>query len=151
MLYSGTVAAATEGFFHGIPAIAFSLVDCTDGFEQAAQTAADVVQRCYGNPLLKDNVLSVNFPRLETHDDVILSATRLGRRGRHGNASNVHGTDPRGEKIYWIGAVGKPMDAGAGTDFSAIESGQVSITPIGVDMTAHDHIAPLTNLLESSV
>jgi len=146
VLYSGTVAAATEGFFHGFPAIAFSLAAYSGGFERSAQIAVDVIKRCHDNPLLKDNILSINIPYLSDSDSVTLSATRLGRRGRTGVGS-IHSQDPRGEKIFWIGQVGDPQDDGTGTDFHAIKNGEVSVTPISVDMTAHDCVEPLGSIL----
>jgi len=149
VLYSGTVAAATEGFFHGFPAMAFSLAAASGDFAKPAQVAAEVIRRCCDSPLLKDNILSINMPHLDASDAVTLSATRLGRRGRSGNSSIHHSTDPRGEKIYWIGQVGDPKDAGEGTDFHAVHSGEVSVTPITPDMTAHDRIASLSQILRA--
>ena len=108
-----------------------------------------MIRRCCDSPLLKDNILSINMPHLDASDAVTLSATRLGRRGRSGSSSIHHSTDPRGEKIYWIGQVGDPKDAGEGTDFHAVHSGEVSVTPITPDMTAHDRIASLSQILRA--
>ena len=127
--------------------MAFSLAVVSGGFVTPAQIAVEVIKRCCDNPLLKDNILSINIPHLEASDDVTLSATRLGRRGRSGSSSIQHSRDPRGEKIYWIGQVGDPKDAGEGTDFHAIGSGKVSVTPVTPDMTAHEHVASLNKLL----
>lgn len=140
VVYSGTVAAALEGFFHDIPAMAFSLAGVEGQFDTAAQIAVDVIHRFVESPELKRNILSVNIPDGVTAEAADLSITRLGRRGRDKNS--IKQTDPRGESIYWIGAVGKPMDTEPGTDFHAIANGSVSITPITYDMTAHSCIKP---------
>ncbi len=141
VLYSGTVAAAMEGFFHGIPAIAFSLAGVEGRFDIAAEIAVQVIKRFEGSALLKTNMLSINIPDLSSADSVSMSVTRLGQRGRVPNG--IVQTDPRGEKIYWVGGVGTPQDAGEGTDFHAIANGSVSVTPITTDLTAHDKLAPL--------
>ena len=151
VLYSGTVAAAMEGFFHGVPGLAFSLADYKGRFDLAAQVAVDVIKRCTDCPLLKDNILSINIPAMEPEDaadlDVTrLAVTRLGRRSRARNSGIVQ-TDPRGENVYWIGSVGKPHDTDAGTDFYAVANGEVSVTPVSPDMTDHARITPLTEWL----
>ncbi len=145
VVYSGTVAAAMEGFFHGLPAMAFSLAGVAGRFDIAAQVAADLIKRCVDSPLLEKNMLSINIPDLADADSVLLSVTRLGRRNRSKNS--IQQVDPRGEKIFWIGAVGKPDDAGEGTDFYAVANGEVAVTPISTDMTAHDRVAPLAQWL----
>ena len=155
VLYSGTVAAATEGYLHGIQSMAFSLTDTSSGFDAAAHVAADLIKRCYNTPLLQNNILSINIPHMTlphtgSTDTVIYAATRLGRRGRSGEGSSHHMTDPRGEKIYWIGQVSEPIDSGEGTDFFAIKNDRVSITPISTDMTAHDHIASVVEVLNDT-
>ena len=150
VLYSGTVAAAMEGFFHGLPAMAFSLADYKGRFDVAARVAVDVIKRCTDCPLLEDNILSINIPALKPEDAGDLTVTRLGRRSRSRNSGIVQ-TDPRGENVYWIGAVGKPHDTDAGTDFYAIANGEVSVTPISPDMTDHARITPLSQWFSGGV
>ena len=150
VLYSGTVAAAMEGFFHGLPAMAFSLADYKGRFDVAARVAVDVIKRCTDCPLLEDNILSINIPALKPEDAGDLTVTRLGRRSRSRNSGIVQ-TDPRGENVYWIGAVGKPHDTDDGTDFYAIANGEVSVTPISPDMTDHARITPLSQWFSGGV
>lgn len=140
-LYSGTVAAATEAFLFGIPAIAFSQVD--KGWAEldaAAKAARDIVQRRF-DTLQKPYLLNVNIPNLPY--DVLKSAkvTRLGRR--HASGGVIKAQDPRGKDIFWIGPSGMALDAAAGTDFHAVLEGHVSITPLKIDLT---HVAQLDAL-----
>lgn len=144
-LYSGTVAAATEGFLFGIPAIAFSLTD--KGWahlDAAARVARRVVEHVLANPPGQADgmqarqgawLLNVNIPARADCDTAPWAVTRLG--SRHASQPAVESTNPRGDAMYWIGAAGEARDAGAGTDFGATQQGQVSITPLQVDMTHH--------------
>jgi 5'-nucleotidase len=132
-LYSGTVAAATEAFLFGIPAIAFSQVN--HGWahlDAAARVARDVVLRGF-DVLASPYLLNVNIPNLPLEQMGPLTPTRLGRR--HQAEPVVRAQDPRGREIFWIGAPGACRDAGEGTDFHATSLGQVSITPLQVDLT----------------
>ena len=132
-LYSGTVAAATEAYLFGIPAIAFSQVN--HGWEHldaAAKVARDVVQRRF-DMLPAPYLLNVNIPNLPYEALGPLTPTRLGRR--HQAEPVIRSQDPRGREIFWIGAPGACRDAGEGTDFHATLQGQVSITPLQVDLT----------------
>ncbi|MDE2430176.1 MAG: 5'/3'-nucleotidase SurE [Burkholderiales bacterium] len=134
-LYSGTVAAATEGFLFGIPAIAFSQVDkgwsCLDA---AAKIARDLVER--GFPELPTTyLLNVNVPNLLYGDIKGFRKTRLGKR--HMSEPVIHMLDPHGRDIYWIGPPGAVKDAGDGTDFDATSKGYVSVTPLQIDLTNH--------------
>jgi len=132
-LYSGTVAAATEAYLFGIPAIAFSQVN--HGWEHldaAAKVARDVVQRRF-DMLPSPYLLNVNIPNLPYEALGPLTPTRLGRR--HQAEPVIRSQDPRGREIFWIGAPGTCRDAGEGTDFHATLQGQVSITPLQVDLT----------------
>jgi len=147
--YSGTVAAAMEAFFHGIPAIAFSLAGYQGRFDLAAEVSLDIIKKCIDSPTLKSNVISVNIPDLLSAQGLEYAVTRLGHRDRH-NGSCMEQDDPRGKKIYWIGGVGVPRDAGPETDFHAIESNKVSITPITTDMTAHARLNPLNEWLQEA-
>ncbi len=140
-LYSGTVAAATEAFLFGIPAIAFSQVN--HGWEHldaAARVARDVVQRRF-HMLPSPYLLNVNIPNLPYEALGPLTPTRLGRR--HQAEPVIRAQDPRGREIFWIGAPGACRDAGEGTDFHATLLGQVSITPLQVDLTHKTQLALL--------
>ncbi|GAP38191.1 5'/3'-nucleotidase SurE [Piscinibacter sakaiensis] len=137
-LYSGTVAAAMEGFLFGIPSIAFSQVD--KGWvqlEAAGRTARRVVESALPEigagraPWL----LNVNIPNRSDADALPWRITRLGRR--HASEPVIRQTSPRGEPIYWIGPAGDAREAGEGSDFHATANGQVSITPLQVDLTDH--------------
>ncbi|HZV67587.1 MAG TPA: 5'/3'-nucleotidase SurE [Telluria sp.] len=132
-LYSGTVAAATEGFLFGIPAIAFSQV--AHGWEHvdsAARLARDLVLRRF-DMLPAPYLLNVNIPNLPYEQLTRIRATRLGRR--HQAEPVIRALDPRGREIFWIGAPGATKDAGEGTDFHATTQGEVSITPLQIDLT----------------
>jgi 5'-nucleotidase len=136
-IYSGTVAAAMEGFLLGIPAIAFSLA--TKGHEHvesAARIARDVVRRFVERPYPSPGpvLLNVNIPNRPYDEIRSVVATRLGKR--HHAEQVVRATNPRGETVYWIGPAGGAKDAGPGTDFHAVASGHVSVTPLHIDLTA---------------
>ena len=147
VVYSGTVAAAMEGYFHNLPAIAFSLADISGGYEVAAQIAAGLIKPCLEDGGKQASIVNVNLPNIAPAEAAKFSVTRLGLRSRVG-AGRIEQQDPRGEKVYWIGPVGTPQDAGEGTDFHAIDSGEVSITPLSYDMTSHDRIALLTQTIK---
>lgn len=148
-VYSGTVAAAMEGYFHGIPGFAFSLTDLRGGYEIAAQIAVDIIKRSIkssgANPADKPGLLNVNMPNVASAKGVKITATRLGRRGR--SIGNFTHKDPRGQKIYWLGAVSDPEDDVDGTDFHAVANNEVSVTPLSYDMTDHDQIATVTKTI----
>lgn len=136
VIYSGTVAAAMEGRFLGLPAIAVSINSHQPShFDTAAQVAQYLVQRLCQDPLPADTILNVNVPDLPWEQLSGFEATRLGHR--HKAEPVVKGTDPRGRPIYWVGPAGPEQDAGPGTDFHAVRNGYVSITPIQVDLTRY--------------
>ena len=137
-LYSGTVAAAMEGYLFGIRAIAFSLVD--KGWEHldaAARLARAVVERALREPpgAPAPWLLNVNIPNRPDVDRAPLVVTRLGRR--HASEPVIVQQSPRGDPIYWIGPAGDAREAGAGPDFHATAEGKVSLTPLQVDLTDH--------------
>ncbi|TRW49613.1 5'/3'-nucleotidase SurE [Aliidiomarina halalkaliphila] len=137
VIYSGTVAAATEGRFVGLPAIAVSMGEHGhDFYDTAARVVAELVERLKKEPLTSDFVLNVNVPYLPYEKLKGTKLTRLGRRHRAENM--VRGSDPWGREIFWYGPVGPQRDDGPGTDFAAVAEGYVSITPLTVDMTARD-------------
>jgi 5'-nucleotidase len=142
VLYSGTVAAAMEGRFLGLPAIAVSLAGhAPSHFETAARAAQRLLRRLERAPLPNDTILNVNVPDIPWEDVQGFATTRLGHR--HRSEPVVRATDPRGRTVYWVGPAGAEQDAGPGTDFHAVRSGQVSITPLQVDLTRHSHLAAL--------
>lgn len=139
-IYSGTVAAATEGFLLGIPSIAISLTSFEGNhFATAGQVARELVERFISNPIWEPILLNVNVPDIPYADLKGQEVTRLGRR--HKAESVVKMISPRNEPVYWVGAAGAAADAGPGTDFNAIERGCVSITPLQIDLT---HTAQLS-------
>ncbi|MGU5714496.1 5'/3'-nucleotidase SurE [Aeromonas taiwanensis] len=140
VIYSGTVAAATEGRHLGFPSLAISLVGRTH-FATAAHYAALLVKGMMVHPLPADQILNVNVPDLPLDQIKGIRVTRLGNR--HRAESVICTEDPRGQPIYWIGPPGSQQDAGDGTDFAAIEQGYVSITPLTIDMTAYSSLASL--------
>lgn len=137
ILYSGTVAAAIEGRFLGLPAIAVSLVgtECRY-YETAAYVTSQLVTQLVSNPLPPGTILNVNVPDLPQNELTGFEVTRLGTRHRAEPA--IEGKDPRGHEIYWIGLPGLEQDAGPGTDFYAINCKRVSITPIKVNWTDYE-------------
>jgi len=148
-LYSGTVAAAMEGFLLGVPSIAFSLQSRSfEDVESAAKVAAAIVRRALEHHgLTPPYLLNVNIPG-ETHShDAEPIVTRLGKR--HMAEPVIPAENPRGEAIWWIGPAGAAKDAGPGTDFHALSQGRVSITPLDVDLTAHRQLSEVAQWLQS--
>jgi 5'-nucleotidase len=135
-LYSGTVAAATEGYLFGIPSIAFSQVEKGWGqLDAAAQTARAIVEQVLAGGLDQAFLLNVNMPNRADVGALPRRITRLGRR--HASAPVICQQNPRGETIYWIGPAGDAREAGEGTDFHATANAMVSLTPLQVDLTEH--------------
>ena len=148
IIYSGTVAAATEGRHLGLPAIAVSLVN--DGHFHYA-TAARVVRMLLKNEspleLGPRSILNVNVPDVPWEELAGIRVTRLGHRERAEGA--VPMTCPRGKERYWIGAAGVGGDAGPGTDFNAVREGYVSVTPVHIDMTRHEALSRLRDWVDT--
>ena len=153
VLYSGTVAAAIEGVMFGIPAIAFSQVDKGwDRIDDAALLARDIVLQQMNHPVdgllksgSKPTLLNVNIPNLPYEQLQSWRVTRLGNR--HHSQDVIVQNNPRGEPIYWIGPPGIAKDATEGTDFHAIQHGQVSITPLQLDLS---HLAMREHMMSSN-
>jgi 5'-nucleotidase len=141
-IYSGTVAAATEGFLLGIPSLAVSLASKTaKHFETAAAVALELVERHEARRLAGPTLLNVNVPDVAP---AALKGYRLTRLGRRHKAEDViRQQSPRGETVYWVGAAGPAADAGEGTDFHAVEHGYASVTPLQIDLTNRDQMAPV--------
>lgn len=138
VLYSGTVAAAIEGRFLGLAAIALSLVvkaDSGNHFATAARVAAEMVMRIQRSPLHQATILNVNVPDVPYQALKGFQATRLGFR--HRSERIVRMEDPRGRPVYWVGPAGSGQDAGPGTDFHAVANDYVSVTPLQIDLTRH--------------
>ena len=135
-IYSGTVAAATEGYLLGIPSIAISLASrAPEHFETAATVALELLERHERRPL-GARLLNVNVPNVPR---ATLNGYRITRLGRRHKAENVIAAkNPRGETVYWVGSAGAAADAGEGTDFHAVEAGFVSVTPLQIDLTHRD-------------
>lgn len=133
-IYSGTVAAATEGYLLGIPAIAVSLVGKDlQHYATAARVVVELVQRFVVQKNSQPWLLNVNVPNVEYEDLQGTVVTRLGKR--HKAEPVIKALNPQGETVYWVGAAGKAQDAGEGTDFYALAAHQVSITPLQIDLT----------------
>jgi 5'-nucleotidase len=148
VLYSGTVAAATEGRFLGLSSIAVSLAGpkCQH-YDTAAQISKMLVLRIVNNRLPADTILNVNVPDLPLDQIKGFQVTRLGTR--HIAEPTIKSTDPRGRKIYWVGQPGPEQDAGPGTDFHAVNAGYVSITPLHLDLTHYKVFEQLAGWLSS--
>jgi 5'-nucleotidase len=139
VLYSGTVAAATEGRFLGLPALALSMASGNpEHYATGARVAQEMVERLQVEPLPSDTILNINIPDLAWENIRGYQSTRLGHR--HKAEPVVESIDPRGRKVYWVGPAGAEQDAGPGTDFYAVREGYVSVTPLQVDLTRHSSL-----------
>ncbi|MFN4064883.1 5'/3'-nucleotidase SurE [Azoarcus communis] len=145
-LYSGTVAAATEGYLLGVPSIAVSLVSKgASDFSTAARVARDLAVRFMNQPLRQPMLLNVNVPDLPYEALRGTRVTRLGKR--HKAEPVIKSVTPRNETVYWVGAAGAAADAGEGTDFHAVSEGLVSITPLQIDLTHTGQIGMVNDWL----
>jgi len=155
VIYSGTVAAAMEGRFLGLPAVAMSLARGeteTRHYETAARAAVEIIARLLVDPLPADTILNVNVPDLPWESVRGFEVSRLGNR--HRAEPCIQQEDPRGRSWWWIGAAGAEQDAGPGTDFHAVRTGHISITPIQVDLTRYqalEQVASWVGGLEASL
>jgi 5'-nucleotidase len=151
VLYSGTVAAATEGRFLGLPAVALSLACGNEAkhFATAAHVAVVLFKQLIAQPLPADTILNVNIPDVPLHELRGFQATRLGQR--HKSEPVIKSEDQRGRPIYWIGPAGAEQDAGEGTDFYAVNNGYVSVTPLQLDLTWYERINTVKEWLPVSL
>lgn len=150
VIYSGTVSAAMEGRFLGLPAIAVSLVSRDhkgEHYESAAQAVLALMQRLLVDPLPADTILNVNVPDRPWSEINGFEVTRLGKR--HRSAPCIEQNDPRGRPIWWIGPAGKAEDDGPGTDFDAVQRGYVSVTPILVDLTRYQALEKVSGWVQA--
>ena len=146
VLYSGTVAAAMEGRFLGLPSIAVSMTSYDPQyFQTGVRAIADIIERLRSKPLQQTSILNVNVPDVPWSDVRGFKITRLGNR--HKSEGVIRQTDPRGEPMYWVGPPGAAQDAGEGTDFHAIEQNFISITPLQIDLTRYDSLQYLDDWL----
>ena len=142
-LYSGTVAAATEGRHMGLPAIAVSLVGKEEKhYQTAAVLTANIIKRLKEHPLPADQILNLNVPDITLDEVQGVKVTRLGHRHKAETMKSID--DPWGRTIYWYGSLGKELDAGEGTDFHAVANNYASLTPLTVDMTAYKSMAQMS-------
>lgn len=147
VLYSGTVAAAMEGRFLGLPALAISLCSReATNFQTAARVAREIMEHLARDPLPADTILNINVPDLAWNDLRGFEATRLGHR--HKAEAVVPSTDPKGRQLYWIGPPGAEQDCGPGTDFHAVARGYVSVTPLTVDLTRYQALEQVTGWVQ---
>ncbi len=148
-IYSGTVAAATEGFLLGVPAIAVSLVSSHHAhFMTAARVVKEMVERYQREPLVQPTLLNVNVPDVPYEALQGIEVTRLGKR--HKAEPVVKAENPRGQTVYWVGAAGLAQDAGPGTDFEAVKRNAVSVTPLQIDLTHYTQLDSVRNWMTSS-
>ncbi|HMM46660.1 MAG TPA: 5'/3'-nucleotidase SurE [Thiobacillaceae bacterium] len=146
-IYSGTVAAATEGYLLGVPSIAVSLASHNARhFDAAARIVVELVQRIQALPPTEPMLLNVNVPDRPWNDLEGLAVTRLGKR--HKAEAVVKSVNPRGQTVYWVGASGAAQDAGEGTDFHAVAHGYVSITPLQMDLTRFSQMDSVSKWLK---
>lgn len=150
VLYSGTVAAAIEGRFLGLPTVAVSLCTSAESrrhFDTGARVARELVAGLLRRPLDPTLILNVNVPDRPYEELAGYAATRLGNR--HRSEPALRARDPRGHHVYWIGPAGESQDAGRGTDFHAVAAGLVSVTPLSIDLTRHAALPEIGRWLEA--
>lgn len=148
-LYSGTVAAATEGRHLGLPAIAVSLCSKKEShYETAAEVAVKIIKQLSSHPLPKDQIININVPDIPLAELKGVKVTRLG--ARHKADTMTEQIDPWGRSVFWYGSLGSESDAGEGTDFYAVNQGYAAVTPLKVDMTAHESIDAMSSWLEGA-
>lgn len=145
-IYSGTVAAATEGFLLGVPSVAVSLAGKENRhFETAARVARDIVENLVRQTITSPLLLNVNVPDVPYESLQGREVTRLGKR--HKAEPVIKTITPRGETVYWVGAAGAAQDAGEGTDFNAVANNRVSITPLQIDLTHNTQLPQIRSWL----
>lgn len=147
-IYSGTVAAATEGFLLGIPSIAVSLVNVGgENFQTAANFVADLARRFAARPIKEPTLLNVNVPDVKPEAIAGVEVTRLGKR--HKAEDVVKAVNPRNQVVYWVGAAGPAQDSGSGTDFHAVAQNRISVTPLQVDLTRYAQMDMIKGWIEA--
>jgi len=145
-IYSGTVAAATEGFLLGVPSFAVSMSrHGVQHFETAARFMVGLVERYQKDRFPPPVLLNINVPDVPFEQIQGTEVTRLGKR--HKAEPVIKSTTPRGQTVYWIGAAGSAQDAGDGTDFHAVNQNRISITPLQIDLTQYSQREQVKNWL----
>jgi len=162
VLYSGTIAAATEGRFLGLPSIAVSLVINSEkhmgnsddifsenkiNYDTAGIFVRNFLKHLGECPIPENTILNINVPDKPWNEIKGIKITRLGKR--HKSEPAIASKDPRNRSVFWLGPVGKEADAGPGTDFHAVNNGYISITPLKIDLTDKELLEPLDNWLKS--
>ena len=148
-IYSGTVAAAMEGYLLGIPSFAVSMSrHGPTYYETAARVVVELIKRFEHDRFPPPMLLNINVPDIPYEDLRGVAVTRLGKR--HKAESVIKSTTPRGETVYWVGAAGGAQDAGPGTDFYAVEHNQVSLTPLQIDLTQYKQLDQLQGWLDQN-
>ena len=148
VIYSGTVAAAIEGRFLGLPAVAISVTSFQPKFlEDAAQVSLELIGKLVSTQLPSDVIININIPDLPRDKIKGVQATRLGNR--HKAEPVIESQDPRGKPIYWVGAAGPEQDAGPGTDFHAVNNGYVSVSPMHLDLTHYNAMQAVADWITS--
>lgn len=147
-LYSGTVAAATEAYLLGIPAVAFSLNDKSNRYFNTAEKVAWQVAKYFSeHPPLAPILWNINIPRVEPHELKGFKVARLGRR--HHMQCIVPAENPRGKPVYWIGLPGEAQDCDTGTDFADTAEGYVTVTPLSLDLTAYNQMGEVAQAIQT--
>jgi len=138
--YSGTVSAAIEGTMYGVPSMALSVGgEPPYDYRAAKQIATCMARKILQNSLPENTLLNINIPSGSVYQKI-----RVTRQGRRLWENSIHETlDPRGSKHYWIGGGTALTDLGEDTDVHVFASGNVSITPIQLDLTNHTGITYL--------
>ncbi|MDX2478286.1 MAG: 5'/3'-nucleotidase SurE [Gammaproteobacteria bacterium] len=150
VIYSGTVAAATEGRFLGLPAMAISITSHEPQFyETAARVVLDLLNRLRTHTLPADTILNINVPDIPYEDLQGIQATRLGKR--HKSEPVIRQQSPHGQDIYWVGPSGQEQDAGPGTDFHAIKNHYASVTPLEIDLTRYKALEKVSQWLDGTL
>ena len=149
VIYSGTVAAAMEGRFLGLPAIAVSLVidEQAQNYPTAGEAVTRIILQLLKDPLPADTILNINVPDLPWQEIRGFEVTRLGHR--HRAEPTIKMKDPRGQDMYWIGPAGAEQDAGPGTDFDAVRRGYISVTPLHVDLTRYQALEQVSGWISA--
>ncbi len=143
-IYSGTVAAAMEGYLLGIPSFAVSMSQHNaTHFETAAKVIVELIEHYKAKTFPAPILMNVNVPDVPYAELKGKVVTRLGKR--HKAEPVIKSTSPRGDTLYWVGPAGLAADAGVGTDFYAVANNQVSLTPLQADLTHHQQLDALKN------
>ncbi len=143
-IYSGTVAAAMEGYLLGIPSFAVSMSQHNATyFETAAKVIVELIEHYKAKTFPAPILMNVNVPDVPYAELKGKVVTRLGKR--HKAEPVIKSTSPRGDTLYWVGPAGLAADAGVGTDFYAVANNQVSLTPLQADLTHHQQLDALKN------